>query len=195
MSSHRLLIDLLDDRENLRRQLTHDDDNDSDDDGYSDDFSDIDEDEDIVMKLQQEFQQDLENLEFLHSCRLCGFDYQPKINMINYYCRMHIGIIYPDGTWSCCDQRIGTSGCRPSMHVSSIDLVESMKRNAANSILEIYTELIDYELIEYNENMITNYERGGDPSLILVKDKDGLLKRLEGKFYRIPRVVVHERIL
>ncbi len=187
MSSDRLLIDILDERDRLRSLVA--------DDKVQDEVV-VDDEEEFMLNLQDEYSQDLEFLEEPQRCLLCGFNYLPKVNFINYYCRIHIGRIYADGTWSCCNQRGGVSGCRPSMHLHTPELAASVQKNAANSIAEISTDLIDYNLIDYNPRMIINHDgRGGDVSLTFVKDDYDQLKRLEGKFYRMKRVAVHERIL
>ncbi len=196
MSSNRPLIDILGEREETRSSRTlYESDCDSDDGNCNDDDDDIEkEDELTLLRLQAKYRSDIEFLEQTVRCKICGFDYKPKVNYMNYYCRVHIGRMYTDGTWSCCNRRGGTSGCTPCMHVNTDELVELMQKDPAHSILEISIDIIDYNFIEYNELMITNFERGGDLSLTFMETEDGLVKRFNGKYYRLQRVVYNERI-
>ena len=154
--SGRLLIDILDERDRLR----------DDEEEYSDD------DEQTRVQLQREYRPELDFIATTQKCVLCGLPYKPCVNFLNYYCRMHTGVLFRDDeTWSCCGRAEYSSGCRPCMHVNAQEIADSMRANAALSVLEIDVELIDYDLIAYNPRMITN-DKGGAPSLIYLEDDD-----------------------
>lgn len=171
--SGRLLIDVLDER---------------------DAHIDADEDVDVRLLLKQRYSAELNAIERSQKCAICGFSYLPKENFLRYDCRVHTGFLQYDRTWSCCGRFEDTSGCRPSMHASSPAIVRSMRKNAAQSILELPVEWIDYNLIVFNPRMIMN-QRGGSHALTHVEDERGQVKRREGYFYFMRRVSIYERVL
>lgn len=190
MSSGRLLIDVFNERE-ARRVVPVGDDNDDFD--YED--GDANEYEITKAQLQREFHELIESTKVAQLCIICGNKYQPRVNFLDYYCRIHTGILYTDGTWSCCDRYQYDAGCRPCMHTTTPEYVASMQRNSTAAIQEIEVAVIDYNLIEFSAKMLINYGTGGDFSLIHLADEDGVVKRREGKYYRIYRVKFNERIL
>lgn len=193
MSSGRLLIDVFDEREH--RRTTVDDDDDDNNDFYED--GDVSEYEITRAQLQREFHDLIKSMTVAQPCLICGNNYLPRNNFLNYYCRIHTGVLYTDGTWSCCDRLRYEAGCRPCLHTTTPEYVASMQRNSTAAIQEIEVEVIDYNLIDFSPDMLINYgtSRGGDVSLIHLADEDGVVKRREGKYYRIYRVRFNERIL